>query len=139
MGLGAGVAALIDCMQPILSAAVVGPILGERVSGRHRIGLYLGLAGGALVVARKISLILGTTEGMVWAFVGLLGITFGTIFQKKYCADMGSRSVRRSSFSSTLLVSLFALLLEDGAIHWTPRVGAWHTWPYSYRSSRWFC
>ena len=31
MGVGTGVTALIVCMQPILTAAVVGPLLGERV------------------------------------------------------------------------------------------------------------
>lgn len=126
LGVGAGVAALIVCMQPILTAAVVGPILGERVSGRQWLGLFLGFAGVAIVVARKLSLGLGTTEGMVWAFVGLLGITFGTIYQKKYCADMDPRSGSTIQFLvAALLVSPFALLLEDGAIHWTPAfVGA---------------
>ncbi len=48
IGVGAGVTALIVCMQPILTAAVVGPLLGERVSRRQWLGLILcGLGRGA--------------------------------------------------------------------------------------------
>lgn len=121
IGVGAGVTALIVCMQPILTAAVVGPLLGERVSRRQWLGLVLGLAGVALVIARKLSLGLGTVEGMVWAFVGLLGITFGTIYQKKFCAEMDPRTGSTIQFFvAALLVSPLALIFEEGTIHWTP-------------------
>ena len=114
-------AALIVCLQPILTAAVVGPLLGERVTPRQWLGLLLGFGGVALVVARKLELGLRTVEGMVWAFVGLLGITFGTIYQKKYCADMDPRTGSTVQFLvATLLISPLALLFEDGVIHWTP-------------------
>jgi drug/metabolite transporter (DMT)-like permease len=91
-GIGADVAALIVCLQPVLTAAVAGPLLGERVSRRQWLGLVLGLAGVALVVNQKLALGLGTVEGMAWAFMGLLGITFGTLYQKKFCAHMDPRS-----------------------------------------------
>jgi drug/metabolite transporter (DMT)-like permease len=121
LGVGAGVTALIVCMQPILTAAVVGPLLGERVSRRQWLGLILGFAGVALVVARKLALGLGTTEGMAWAFIGLLGITFGTIYQKKFCAEMDPRSGSAIQFFvAALLISPLALIFEAGMIHWTP-------------------
>ncbi|MGI9523221.1 MAG: DMT family transporter [Hyphomicrobiaceae bacterium] len=121
MGIGAGVAALIVCMQPILTAAVVGPLLGERVSSRQWLGLILGFAGVAMVVARKLALGLGTTEGMAWAFVGLLGITFGTLYQKKYCAKMDPRSGSAIQFLvATILICPLALIFEEGIINWTP-------------------
>src|SRR5215469_4745857 len=41
-GLPAGITALVVGLQPILIASVVGPILGERVSRRHWLGLGLG-------------------------------------------------------------------------------------------------
>ncbi|MGI9424177.1 MAG: DMT family transporter, partial [Hyphomicrobiaceae bacterium] len=126
MGVGAGVAALIVCMQPILTAAVVGPILGESVTRRQWFGLILGFAGVGLVVARKLALGLGSIEGMAWAFVGLLGITFGTLYQKKYCADMDPRTGSAIQFLvAAMLISPLALIFEDLVIHWTPAfVGA---------------
>ncbi|MBT3660977.1 MAG: DMT family transporter [Rhodospirillaceae bacterium] len=121
LGVGAGVAALIVCMQPILTAAVVGPLLGERVTRRQWLGLILGFAGVGLVVARKLALGLGSIEGMAWAFVGLVAITFGTIYQKKYCAEMDSRSGSAIQFLvAAVLISPLALIFEDGDIHWTP-------------------
>jgi drug/metabolite transporter (DMT)-like permease len=121
MGVGAGVTALIVCMQPILTAVVVGPLLGERVSRRQWLGLLLGFTGVALVVARKLSLGLGSAEGMAWAFVALIGITAGTLYQKKYCANMDPRSGSTIQFLvATILISPLSWIFEDGVIHWTP-------------------
>ena len=120
-GVGAGIAALIVSLQPVITAALVGPLLGERVSRRQWLGLALGIAGVALVVARRLSLGFGTYEGMAWAFVGLLGITFGTLYQKKYCAQMDPRTGSAVQFLvAALLIAPLALIFEDGVIHWTP-------------------
>lgn len=121
LGVGAGVTALIVCMQPILTAAVVGPLLGETVTHRQWAGLILGFAGVALVVAQKLSQGLGTLEGMIWAFVGLVGITTGTLYQKRFCADMDPRSGPAIQFlTATLLIYPVSLVFEEGLIHWTP-------------------
>ncbi|MDF1720790.1 MAG: DMT family transporter [Minwuia sp.] len=76
-GVGAGTAALIVCLQPVITAALVGPLLGERVARRLWLGLALGLAGGGLagaglVVSHKLSSGLGSAEGVAWAFVASL-------------------------------------------------------------------
>lgn len=120
-GVGAGVAALIVCLQPVVTAVLAGPLLGERVSPRQWLGLVLGVTGVALVVAHKLALGLGSAEGMAWAFVGLLGITFGTLYQKKFCAQMDPRSgPALQFFVAALLLTPLALIFEDGVIHWTP-------------------
>ncbi len=120
-GAGAGVTALIVCLQPVITAALVGPFLGERVSPRQWLGLGLGITGVALVVARRLALDLGSFEGMIWAFIGLLGITFGTLYQKKFCAQMDSRSGPAVQFFvAALLLTPLSLLFEDGVINWTP-------------------
>lgn len=120
-GVGAGVAALIVCLQPVITAALVGPLLGERVSRRQWLGLALGIAGVALVVARRLTLGFGTSEGITWAFVGLLGITFGTLYQKKFCAQMDPRTGSAVQFFvAALLITPLALIFEGGVIHWTP-------------------
>lgn len=120
-GVGAGVTALIVCLQPVITAALVRPLLGERVSRRQWLGLVLGIAGVALVVARRLALGLGSSEGMAWAFVGLFGITFGTLYQKKFCAQMDPRSGSAVQFFvAALLLTPLALIFEEGVIHWTP-------------------
>lgn len=120
-GVGAGVAALIVCLQPVITAALVGRLLGERVSGRQWLGLGLGVTGVALVVAHRLALGVGSFEGMLWAFMGLLGITFGTLYQKKYCSRMDPRSGSAVQFLVTaLLLTPLSMLFEEGMINWTP-------------------
>lgn len=120
-GVGAGVVTLIVCTQPIITAALVGPFLGERVTRRQWLGLTLGIIGVALMVVHKLALGFGTITGMIWALIGLLGITFGTLYQKKYCADMDLRSGSAVQFLvATVLITPAALVFEDNVIDWTP-------------------
>ncbi len=50
-GMPAGTAALIVCLQPLLTAALAGGVLGERVTALQWLGLGLGLAGVGVVLA----------------------------------------------------------------------------------------
>jgi len=120
-GVGAGVSALIVSMQPVLTAVLVGPLLGERVTVRQWLGMMLGAGGVALVVVDKLALGLGTADGMAWSFLALFGITFGTLYQKKFCADMDPRSGITVQFAvATVLIYPLALRFETGRIDWTP-------------------
>ena len=59
IGLPAGVAALVVGLQPLLVAVGAGLLLRETVVRRQWLGLALGLAGVALVLARVCGLPLG--------------------------------------------------------------------------------
>lgn len=50
LGVSAGTAALISALQPLATAALAGPILGDVVRGRQWLGLAVGLGGLALAV-----------------------------------------------------------------------------------------
>ena len=63
----AGIASLIVGVQPLLTAALAGRLLGERVSMRQWVGLLLGLAGVGLVVSEKISFETGSLAGIAAA------------------------------------------------------------------------
>ena len=82
-GIGAGTLALILGLQPLVTATVAGPFLGERVGGRQWLGLLLGILGVALVLADKLFLGVGTGGGILWGFVALVAITAGTLYQKR--------------------------------------------------------
>ena len=123
-GLNAGVAALIVGLQPILTAVVAAPALGETVRPRHALGLALGLAGVALVILPK----LGT--GGDYHFVNVapaclsaLGISIGTIWQKRFATGI---DVRTGTFFQYLgaLVPTFALaaLFETMTVEWNGEV-----------------
>jgi len=75
IGLPAGFAALIIGLQPILIAAVVGPLLGERVSPRQWVGFILGFGGAALVLGERYGLSAGPAglAAPALAVCGLIG------------------------------------------------------------------
>ena len=50
IGMPTGIAALIVTLQPVLTNALSGPILGEKVSAKQWIGVLLGFAGATLVL-----------------------------------------------------------------------------------------
>jgi len=81
-GMPTGIAALIVTLQPVLTNALSGPILNEKVSVKQWIGVLLGFIGATLVlgldVGTKIPL-----AGVVATIIALLSITFSTIWQKK--------------------------------------------------------
>lgn len=119
-GVEAGVSALIVSIQPLLVAAAAGPLLAERVSRLQWLGLALGVAGVALVVWRKLELGLGTPFGVTLALVGLLGITAGTLYQKRFCSSMPLRGGTAIQLGAAAAATgLAALLLESRTVDWT--------------------
>ena len=84
LGLPAGVAALVVSLQPLLTAVLAGWWLGESVRLRQWIGLCLGLAGVALVVAHKLGAVF-SLPALAFSVVALLAITLGTLYQKRFC------------------------------------------------------
>jgi len=121
-GVPAGVSALIVGIQPVLTAAVVGRVFGERVTALQWGGFLLGVIGVVLVVWNKLGLGLGSPFGYGLSFLALLGITAGTVYQKKYCGGMDLRSGNAIQFAATALFLLpFALAFETMHIEWTGR------------------
>ena len=92
-GVSQGEAALIAGMQPILTAAVVGFALAERVSRRQWAGFFLGFLGLAVVVSQRIGGGGGTTQGFFFAALTPLFITAASLYQKKFCAQSDLRVV----------------------------------------------
>lgn len=119
-GVPAGVTALIVGMQPVLTAIVVGPVLGEKVNLRQWLGLGLGVIGVALVVQNKLSLNPSDTGGFAWSAAALLGITAGTLYQKKFCTGMDLRTGTVIQYAAAGVVMLLAApLFESMQVAWT--------------------
>src|SRR5918994_83781 len=74
-GVTAGTTALIAALQPLLAAALAGPVLGEHVGRQQWAGLAVGLVGVALVVGGDVRV---GAEAPLWAyvmpFVGMAGL-----------------------------------------------------------------
>ena len=76
-----GIAALIVTLQPILTNALSGPILNEKVTVKQWIGVLLGFSGAVLVlgldIGSKIPMI-----GLIATIIALIAITSSTIWQR---------------------------------------------------------
>ncbi|AUN31449.1 DMT family transporter [Niveispirillum cyanobacteriorum] len=119
-GMPAGSVALIVGLQPLLTALVAGPLLGERITGRQWLGFALGLAGVSAVVWEKLSLNIGGPLGIGLSVAALLGISIGTLYQKRYCADMDLRAGTTIQYAATgTVLAVLAPLLETMRVDWT--------------------
>ena len=124
MQLPLGFTALIAGLQPILSAFISRLVLGERLRNIQWLGMLLGLVGVVLVVASKFSAGEVRASALVAAVLALLGITLGTLYQKRYCTAMDLRTGGVIQFSATgVVLFVFALLFESRVVDWTPQFG----------------
>ncbi len=120
LGLEAGVSALIVGVQPLLTAALAGPLLNERVNRTQLAGLMLGLGGVALVVWHKLHLGTGTFASIGLSVLALFGITLGTLYQKRFLSGVSLVSGNLIQFASAgIAMGLLALALESRQVVWS--------------------
>jgi drug/metabolite transporter (DMT)-like permease len=119
-GMPAGTAAMLVGLQPILTVVIARGWLGERVVPRQWLGLALGLAGVWLVVRHKVAPT-GDVTGIVAITAALVGISVGTLYQKRYCSHVDLRSGAAIQFGACALGYLpIVLALERSPVRWTP-------------------
>ncbi|REK50857.1 MAG: DMT family transporter [Proteobacteria bacterium] len=81
-GMPTGIAALIVTLQPILTNALSGPILNEKVTFKQWLGVILGFIGSAMVLGLDIGVEIPVL-GLAATIIALLAITTSTLWQKK--------------------------------------------------------
>ena len=107
IGMPTGIAALIVTLQPVLTNALSGPILGEKVTLKQWIGVLLGFIGAALVLGFDIGLEIPLL-GLVATMVALVAITTSTIWQKKLSNNL---PLSVSNFYQALGGCMFHILI----------------------------
>jgi len=113
LGMSAGITALVLALQPLVTAMVAGPFIGERLSRWQWTGVFLGLAGVALVVWHKIDLDAMSTASLAAVLIALAAITAGTLYQRIFCPAIDLRAASVVQFAVTLLlVAPLAVVVE---------------------------
>lgn len=117
-GVPAGTTALIAALQPLMAAALAGPVLGEHLGRQQWVGLAVGLVGVALVVGGDVRV---GVEAPLWAyampFVGMAGLVAATLVERR-------ENLRRSGLGAPMDVVLgiqcvaSALLFAALALFW---------------------
>ena len=82
IGMPTSLAALIVTLQPILTNALSGPILNEKVSKKQWAGVFLGFGGASIVLGLDIGSDIPFL-GFIATIIALIAITTSTIWQKK--------------------------------------------------------
>ncbi|MDX8523071.1 DMT family transporter [Mesorhizobium sp. MSK_1335] len=87
-GMPAGLSALIVGLQPLITAVLAGKFLGEAILPRHWAGLAVGLLGVVIVLWPKLGTMGGgvTPATLTASLVSVLGMSAGTIWQKRYAS-----------------------------------------------------
>jgi drug/metabolite transporter (DMT)-like permease len=120
-GLPAALSALVVGLQPLLTSTVANRLLGERVAPRQWVGLVLGLSGVYLVVQDKATVGAATPLAWIAAVVGLVAITIGTVYQKRFGSGIDWRPAMFIQYGAAgILFALGATAFETRTVRWTP-------------------
>jgi len=118
-GLPTGITALIVTLQPILTNALAGPVLNEKVTWKQWIGVILGFIGATLVLGFDIGNTLPLI-GILSAFVALIAITSSTLWQKKLSNNLPlSVSNMYQAIGGCLFHLIIILLFVDPYINFS--------------------
>jgi drug/metabolite transporter (DMT)-like permease len=113
----AGLAALIISTNPVLTAIVATLLLGEQMTWRKVVGLVLGTAGVAYIVADRIALGTDAGAGVVFTLGALVSMVAGTILYKRL-APQGSLWIGNGvqNAAAGLVLIPFAAFADSGTI-----------------------
>ena len=121
-GMPAGISAIIVGLQPLLTAVLARFILKEAITSRHWIGFFIGIAGLILVLQPKFQ-ITGTgitLTATVVCLLSVIGIAIGTIYQKKYAANIDVRAGTFFQYIGTIPLMVIGVGIDGGYyIEWT--------------------
>jgi drug/metabolite transporter (DMT)-like permease len=118
-GMPAGVMALLGSLQPLMTALFAVSVMGKTLQPLAWLGLVIGFAGVALVLAPKLSGVgVGslTIMTVAAALVSVIAVTAGTMVQKRLAATDLWTAASIQSFGAALVA--VAAMLAVGTSHW---------------------
>jgi uncharacterized membrane protein len=119
-GMPAGIVSLIVGLQPVLTAVLAAAWFNDRVTPMQWLGLVCGFIGVVLVLSGKIFVQSWDATAFMLALIALGAITFGTLYQKRYCPNLNLLSGTVIQYSACMvLYALLASMLETMQIPWT--------------------
>lgn len=89
-GVATGTTALIDAVQPLIVAVLVGPLLGLRVRGAQWAGLVVGAFGVLLVVRSQLDDSDAHPSAYVWPALAMVCLIVGTFLQRRSAPRTGT-------------------------------------------------
>ena len=125
-GMAAGVMALLGALQPLFTALYLAVATRVRFSIGTWVGLLVGFAGVALVLAPKLAMPGAdalTISGTIAALSSVIAITAGTLIQK-WVRPLDLRSAACVQNAGGALTAVIALSVA-GSLHWDHSTILW--------------
>ncbi len=113
LGMSAGVSALILSCQPLLTAFIASRFLKEHLKPGQWLGVFVGLAGMALVVWHKLDIRELTFGSLLGALIALASVSAATLYQRRFApqADLKAAAVIQFA-TAAVVVAPLALAIE---------------------------
>ena len=125
LGMSAGVAALVISCQPLATVLIAVRFMGEKLAPRQWLGVFLGLAGVALVVWHKIDIREVTAASLAATLIALAGVTAGTLYQRVYSPHCDLKAAAAIQFAAAALAFVpLALAVEGFRVAWSAELAA---------------
>jgi drug/metabolite transporter (DMT)-like permease len=113
---GAAPIALVQTLNPLLTALLAWPLLGEPLRPLQWLGLVLGAAGVVLVVGLAAARSNVELDGLLLTAAGVVGMCSGTLYFGKFC-----RGVPILEGTAVQLVAAAVACVLGTALFETPR------------------
>lgn len=121
-GLPAGISALIAATQPLMTALLARPLLGEHISRTNALGIAIGFFGVLAVLAPRFAGVeMAQFSSLVLPIVvnlfAMIGVTLGTFYQKRFGASGDLRTITAIQYLGALAVTLPLLPFIEPRMH----------------------
>ncbi len=121
-GMPAGVSALVVSLQPIITLLLARLFFGEKISPAVFVFFLIGLCGVGLVLGPGVgsSDFNLSSSSLIASGVAVLGISFGTVYQKQFVADIALLPGLIAQYcGATIVLGALAVMSERMVIDWS--------------------
>lgn len=127
--------ALVQTLNPLLTAVLAWPVLGERLRPLQWLGLLLGLAGVVLIVGLAAARSRTEFSGLLLTAGGVVGLCAGTLYYGRFCRGvplLEGTTVQFIACAAACLISM--VIFETPHADWTPGAAAAIAWNAAFVS-----
>ncbi len=127
----AGITSLLVGLQPLLTGLLAWTVIGDRLRKRQWLGLMLGLVGVCMVLLRgqELGTFSLTLPAVIAAIVALIGISAGTLYQKRFGQGIDLMTGAWFQYLATAVwMGVLTYVFENQTIDWQPQLILSLTW-----------
>jgi drug/metabolite transporter (DMT)-like permease len=127
--IGAAPIALIQTLNPLLTALLAWPLLGERLRPLQWFGLVLGATGVVLIVGLAAARSRVELDGLLLTAAGVVGLCGGTLYFGRFCRGVPILEGTTVQFLAAASACVAAtVLFETPHANWTQQTIAAVLW-----------